>query len=73
MSCADLSFVPWFLSVPRLLGQELWARSEQEFPRFHHWWAKLQEVPAVAEHSHVDGIGKPDLDFARADVQQYIW
>ena len=70
MSCVDLSFVTWFLYMPKLLGNEVWARSKTELPRFHLWWSKLQNVPAVAEFSAHEGIGSVDLDFARADVRE---
>jgi glutathione S-transferase len=72
MSCVDLSFAPWFLYMPKLLGTETWARSKRELPRFHLWWSKLQNVPSVAEYSANDGIGDVDLNYARTDVKENL-
>ena len=58
--------------MPKLLGEETWARSRRELPRFQLWWSKLQNVPSVAEYSANGEIGHVDLDYARIDVKEDI-
>ncbi|KAK2747555.1 glutathione S- transferase, nitrogen catabolite repression regulator [Myotisia sp. PD_48] len=67
MSCADLALVPWFYWAANIQGKEYWSHIESELPHFYKWWDKLRNLEVVKKLC--DGIGGPNLQFARQDVR----
>lgn len=44
---ADLSFIPWNLLVPWIMGDKFEAEVEKDLPKYWAWWQRVSSRPAI--------------------------